>query len=62
MNIVSKRQTLHLTRHKYYEVIKFDGHRYTIINDCGEVCTSSDKNFYNLQEIREFKLKKLNIV
>lgn len=59
--VVSKRDTLHLTKGKYYEVLKFDNHRYTIINDLGKTTTSCIKNFFNTEEIREFKLRELNI-
>jgi hypothetical protein len=64
MNVISKRNTLHLTSGKYYKVlekiyIKNKLHRVIIISDVESMIESSINNFYTLEETREFKIKKL---
>lgn len=62
--VVSKRQTLHLTKDKTYKVlechyIKSDLNRVSIICDTGQIIETSIKNFLSIEELREIKLNQI---
>jgi len=57
MWIVSKKQTVNLTYGKAYQLQELsDSSRYTIINDRGQLTTSSINNFMTLEEARDMRL------
>jgi hypothetical protein len=60
-SVVSKRQTANLTFGKAYQVLEnpLDSGRYTIINDRGQISTSSINNFFTLDEVRDLRIDKI---
>lgn len=56
--VVSKRQTVNLTYGKAYQLqeLSDSSSRYTIINDRGQLTTSSINNFMTLEEARDMRL------
>jgi len=59
MIVISKRQTLNLTRDKFYKVIEITSARYKIISDRNCIITTSFNNFYDLEESRKLILNNI---
>jgi pentose-5-phosphate-3-epimerase len=64
MRLLSKRNTLHLTKDKYYDVmdkhfIKDRLFRVSVMSDVGHIIETHIDNFYSIEEVREFKIKEI---